>query len=457
MADLYDQFHTNVNGTGPLSDAQSALYNQAEAYEQVRDNLTQALGSVKASYTGSAADAMNGAFTPLADSFNDGANFAGRAGLAIGLQIGNFATAQAKITKPMAVPAAPFYEDIDPFDTAHDDAVNKNAQIDSANEAAYNTYGADTQGARGWLEPVPPETSGFGTFTVTQNGSGLVVGAPPGAGGSVGSGGGSTGSVPTSPVGHGPGGTASPPHNPAESAPNPPARPGPVNGDPPAAPIGSSPTPPAGGPGSPPPGTVLSSAPTDPGLPGTGPAGQGGTGATGGVGGFGSGTGGTDGPFGSGGAGSLVGGGGLSGEPLSGGAFAGESPSSGPPARGSLSGGSLPGNEAAGAGRGGLGTGTTSGTQTGGLTKYGAGSRSGITNAAAAAEDAEPGGRPGATGQSGAGGMGGAGRGRQEDDTEHQTASYLTNADNGNQIVGSFDPVAPSVIGEFGYDDEVDR
>ena len=96
MADLYDQFHTNVNGTGPLSDAQSALDNQMLTYEQVRDNLTQALGGIKATYTGSAADAMSGAFTPLSDSFNDGANFAGSASLTVDLQIGNFATAQAK-------------------------------------------------------------------------------------------------------------------------------------------------------------------------------------------------------------------------------------------------------------------------------------------------------------------------------------------------------------------------
>jgi hypothetical protein len=44
------------------------------------------------------------------------------------------------------------------------------------------------------------------------------------------------------------------------------------------------------------------------------------------------------------------------------------------------------------------------------------------------------------------GAMGGRGRGGE--DQEHRTASYLTNEDNFNLIVGDFDPVAPPVIGE---------
>jgi hypothetical protein len=53
-------------------------------------------------------------------------------------------------------------------------------------------------------------------------------------------------------------------------------------------------------------------------------------------------------------------------------------------------------------------------------------------------------GRSGASGMTG--GMGGRGRGGEDD--EHKTAGYLTNEDNGNLIVGDFDPVAPPVIGE---------
>jgi hypothetical protein len=56
----------------------------------------------------------------------------------------------------------------------------------------------------------------------------------------------------------------------------------------------------------------------------------------------------------------------------------------------------------------------------------------------------------GAAGRSGASGLPGAmgGRGRGEEDREHRTASYLTNDDNVNLIIGDFDPVAPPVIGE---------
>ena len=59
------------------------------------------------------------------------------------------------------------------------------------------------------------------------------------------------------------------------------------------------------------------------------------------------------------------------------------------------------------------------------------------------------GGLSGAAGRSGASGMPMGGRGgRGGEDGEHKTAGYLTNEDNGNLIVGDFDPVAPPVIGE---------
>ncbi|HEY4021418.1 MAG TPA: hypothetical protein VGM75_22205 [Pseudonocardiaceae bacterium] len=68
---------------------------------------------------------------------------------------------------------------------------------------------------------------------------------------------------------------------------------------------------------------------------------------------------------------------------------------------------------------------------------------------AGAAEEGEVGGT-GAAGRSGASGMGGMGGrgGRGGQDEEHQTAGYLVNEENGNLIVGDFDPVSPPVIGE---------
>jgi len=46
------------------------------------------------------------------------------------------------------------------------------------------------------------------------------------------------------------------------------------------------------------------------------------------------------------------------------------------------------------------------------------------------------------------GGMGpGGGRGRGEDDYEHNTPSYLITEEHGSEIVGDLPPVSPPVIG----------
>ncbi|SDI95214.1 hypothetical protein SAMN05444695_12327, partial [Rhodococcus triatomae] len=34
-----------------------------------------------------------------------------------------------------------------------------------------------------------------------------------------------------------------------------------------------------------------------------------------------------------------------------------------------------------------------------------------------------------------------------DDDKEHKTPSYLVNMENGNELIGDLDPVAPPVIG----------
>lgn len=44
--------------------------------------------------------------------------------------------------------------------------------------------------------------------------------------------------------------------------------------------------------------------------------------------------------------------------------------------------------------------------------------------------------------------MAGRGAGAGQDDTEHQTPSYLINVENGNELIGDLAPVAPPVIGE---------
>ena len=187
-ANLYDQFHTNVHGVNSLNDGSTALTNQSLVYESVRDNLSQALSGIKATYTGNAANAMTDAFQPLSDSFNDGANFAGSASAACDFQANSFSTAQSNITKNVPVPDAPWYEPVDPWNTDHDNAVNQNSQIDSANEAAYNTYGSDTTSNVNFVESAAPDSSGFGNFAVQQQGPGSTVGTSSGAPSAAGSG-----------------------------------------------------------------------------------------------------------------------------------------------------------------------------------------------------------------------------------------------------------------------------
>jgi hypothetical protein len=101
-------------------------------------------------------------------------------------------------------------------------------------------------------------------------------------------------------------------------------------------------------------------------------------------------------------------------------------------------------------GGGGSGGGLTGGSLAGaGLGAPGL-SPTGSGNAAAAGGSG--GGRmAGAAGRPGASGMGGmaphGGRGKGGEDSEHKTAAYLVNADNGNELVGKMQKVAPPVIG----------
>lgn len=113
---------------------------------------------------------------------------------------------------------------------------------------------------------------------------------------------------------------------------------------------------------------------------------------------------------------------------------------------GGAAGGSGSGRGASGlGGRGGFGSGGAGGRGEGPVSGAKSGAGAGEAGAANAARAA--GGSAGARG----GGMAGApmgARGGKESDKEHQTASYLVNEDNGNEIVGDLPPTAPPVIGE---------
>ena len=430
-ASLYDQFHTNVNGVGSLNEGSAALMNQQLVYEAARDNIAQALSGIKATYTGNAADNMSGAFSSLSDSFNDGANLAGSASAAATFQANSFSSAQASITKNVPVPDAPWYEPIDPWNTDHDDAVNKNSQIDSANEAAYNAYGKDTTSNVNFVQAPPPDNSGFGTFAVQNQGSGTSVGTGSGApsvGGAGGGGGSYSGSRSSlGRAGGSGGGGYSPPTGAGTSGPG-----GAGTSGSGGSPSGSTSTSgyPGPNPGGSGPGGGNYPGGNYPGsqYPGGGPGGS--------QGGYPGGQFNGSGPGGMGPMGGYPGG-------TSGGG-------------GSYGGSSSGGGAGSGGGRGGFGPGgsesaeSSSGLGGAGRGGAGAGARS-WAGLGGAAEEGEFGGAGagGAGSRSGAG-MGGMGRGggRGSQDEEHKTAGYLVNEENGNMIIGDFDPVAPPVIGE---------
>ncbi|WP_068278179.1 hypothetical protein [Aldersonia kunmingensis] len=86
----------------------------------------------------------------------------------------------------------------------------------------------------------------------------------------------------------------------------------------------------------------------------------------------------------------------------------------------------------------GLGVGALGGAMAGAVAAGGDSMRPGMSVAAAA------------KGGMSTGMMPGGHRGKGEDDKEHETPSYLVNADNGSELIGDLSPTAPPVIGAWG-------
>jgi hypothetical protein len=402
---LYQQFHVNVPGSGQLNDA-ARIFNQiAGEYEQHQQDLVNALSTIRATYSGNAASQMEGAFKPLVDALGEGQTIAKRSASTLDTQAGHFGAAQAAIKDHVSVPDAPWYEPIDPFDTAHDDAVQKNSDIDSMNQAAFRKYADDTSNNYGSAPTFPSSAVGSGDVSVS-GGSQVHAGGGPGvsgptvggAGGSAsgggygGCGGGSqAGGAPYAgggwqgrnafvPPQDGGGTTATQGYAPPSMTGRPTAGPGWPSG---GAPAGGGPT-----------GGGFGFGPGYGGF-GGGPGGAGFDGAGGGR--FGGGTGyGSRGP----------------------GGYAGRGPGGGS------------------AGEGARGPGAMSGA---GAAEEGFAARQG---------GLAVGGRAGAPGAAGIGGMGGVGgRKEEEEDREHRSAAYLVDESHTDEIVGDLPRTAPPVIG----------
>lgn len=407
---LYEQFHKDVKGDSPIHDNASAFQGLADEYKTHQDAFKTALEGIKTTYTGSAADSMQSAFEPLVNSMGEGHTMTQQAATALTGQAGQFTTTQSKINNTVPVPDEPWYEPVDPWNTDHDDAVDKNNGINNANNAAYQQY-ASASGSN--VQTFPQ----FGDGS-TMNPNGISVTSTPvdhvgpGTGHYTGTGGGG-GSYSPNQVGGGSGGGGGS---------NQPGTGG-GGGQYPVGSVGDG-----GGQYQPPGGSTTNLQGTGSGSGGGYPGGSG-SGSYPGAGGSG------------GGSGS---GGGFGGFPVAGGFGGGAG-------GGGYGGGSGAGGSGGGLGgaRGGMGSGATAGAGAGAGSRPGAGAAAGVGAAEEGGVGGGPGAAAGARGASGAGGMaGGQGRGgKKEEDSEHKSAAYLVSEE--DEIVGDLPATLPAggVIG----------
>lgn len=306
---LYDQFHKDVAGSGQLGENAQIFESLAQEYNNQKFELQNALQQVKVTYTGHAAEQMQGAFQPLIESVGQGFDLCRRSANLVQNQGGGFDSAQAAIQPPAEVPEKPWYNGAVPWNTDHDDAVEKNSGIDAANQQAFSRYIEQTNGNNDGAPTFETQGApGIGNVAVVE-GQPVAPGTPgvgaPNSGGSGGSSGGG-GSFPARFSG-------------TLDAPVPPPAVGPPSGS--TTPNDFVSPPPQSGLHRPPPGVLPPAASGQPGIqPGftggfgpVGGGGSGGLGARGGAGGFG-GTGGQT-PRGPGG---MIGGGAPDGERLAG-------------------------------------------------------------------------------------------------------------------------------------------
>jgi hypothetical protein len=158
---LYDQFHTNVEGSGQLVE-------NADVFDRLATEYNQHKFALKVTYTGQAAEAMQGAFQPLIESIGQGYDLCRRSAALLTDQGGGFDTTQAKIQKPVNVPPKPWLNSMTPWDTGYDKAVEQNSNIDTANQQAFFKYAITSLSNSVEAPKFESGTAGFGAITVTE-------------------------------------------------------------------------------------------------------------------------------------------------------------------------------------------------------------------------------------------------------------------------------------------------
>jgi hypothetical protein len=408
---VYKWFEKGKGPSQSTAPTAQAWRDLATGHTSVSDLINKAVSDSGASWEGAAADTARSNTSPLAtwaDVTADSANSAAKTSDSVGEA---YVNAKYAMQKPPEVPDKPFLNDVWPWETDYDEAVEKNQKVNEANMRAFTQYGdAVTASTSNMPTFISPDASDAGMQEQGTGQKNIDKVDKPGTSDSY------------TPPGTGqPPGTSRPGDNTNLSGWKPPTdstnpswlEPGaPTPGNPPP---GSDPNDPRNRPpgdtGIPPGGRWDPNNPNDPrnrgrfnpndprNRPG-GPGGPGGRGLGGPGGGGGGGAGGRGGGIG-GGAGGL------------GGAAAARA--GGPGGMGSGFGGAAGVSEQ---GRGGAG----------GFGPAGAGGAAG---------------RGGAAGM-GAGGMGHGAKGEGDEDKEHKSASYLQETED---IFGDGTMVAPPVIG----------
>lgn len=166
---LYEQFHVDVQGSGQLRENAAIFDKLATEYNQHKFALKDALNGIQVTYTGQGAEMMRGAFEPLIESVGQGFDLCRRSSVLLTDQGGGFDTAQSKIHKPVDVPEKPWLYSITPWDTEHDVAIQRNSQIDSANQQAFSQYAKTSLSNSNGAPRFDSASAGFGEITVRDS------------------------------------------------------------------------------------------------------------------------------------------------------------------------------------------------------------------------------------------------------------------------------------------------
>lgn len=402
--EIYRQM-TSGPGTGSAQLAANTATSLESSYSSVEQRLKRVGETLGESWTGASADAAQAAGNPINQAMIQMQDALRQADTSLSNQVYQFNYNKAQLKNmPSEKPDTGFWDDVTPWDTDTEDAVNGYNSDEAHNRKVYSEFQSASNTNRGELPKEFPgvtadnlnieiaETGGDDGRDKTANVSN--TGRPPGT----------TNGFPTSTSQQtstgtgwtGPGGINGGETNVASVGTENTVRPGENTGRPPVGGVIERPPntgiPPIGVPG-------------NPNLTGTGPGRGPGGGPGGGPGKFGGGPG-SGGP-----GGSRFGGGGL-------------------------------GGSGTGLGAGNAGS---AGQQAGGKAGVFGGMGESANARGGAAGAAGAGGRAGAAGM---GGMAGQGqRGQGEDDLEHKSADYLVNEENTNEIIGDMPLVAPPTIG----------